>query len=145
MVAKVSDMLKKLTYGEKNINEVVEGIDNNFVGRLVDIQRKNFGGVNYDHIDMAREIMHIRDVEIPKLNDDIQKNIDIKKILEMYCKCMTVILHRIMNDLNKYKFNEDNYVKDLLSIKEFTNDCFEDVNKMYNCEKYIDDYCIFWI
>jgi len=48
-----------------------------------------------------------------------------------------------MNDLNKYKFNEDNYVKDLLSIKEFTNDCFEDVNKMYNCEKYIDDYCIF--
>jgi hypothetical protein len=103
MVAKVSDMLKKLTYEEKNINEVVEGIDNNFVGRLVDIQRK------------------------------------------MYCKCMTVILHRIMNDLNKYKFNEDNYVKDLLSIKEFTNDCFEDVNKMYNCEKYIDDYCIFWI
>jgi hypothetical protein len=129
----------------------------------------------YDYIEIAREIIHIRHIEIPKLNvDTVQNNLDLRivlmrnkiteeqfkiqiqrrekeiqkkneiaKLLAMYCQCMTEIFYRIMNDFNERNFNEDNYIKELLALKEYTNDCFKNIHKIYNCKKYIitENYC----
>lgn len=166
------DYIKKNGIMKERKNDE-QGDDNTLYRDMTN--RRHTPSYKYDYIEIAREIIHIRHVEIPRFNvDAIQNNLDVRvslmknkitedqfkmqiqrrekdiqkkneiaKLLAMYCQCMTEIFYRIMNDFKELKFNEDDYIEELLTLKEYTNNCFKEIHKIYNCKKYIIDkkYC----
>ena len=144
-------------------------VDEHFVMGLLntlDIQNN----VEFIICESARSVMHIRFIEIPKFQDehhdkycrqlrinymrnkinkedfkyliqkknkDFRKKKEIFDILIMYVNCMTDIFYIMLN--NK-KYNDT--LDEIRFLRDYTNDCLEEVCRAYNCKKYMinDDF-----
>ena len=57
----------------------------------------------------------------------------------MYIQCITDILYRLKEDYNTddKHVNIKKYYYEINNLVEYTNECFENVSKSYNCKVWI--------
>lgn len=165
------DYLRKINNGhvERNPNDVICGreLNNHFITSL---SRKN--GVTAKLLDITRNVKHIKYVNLPKYNprdrnngnldlritymrqkiskDDMKKLVqrrekdnmkkrEITNLLTMFINSMIDILYRYYYDQEP---NINTYIKEIQSLRFYTNECFETIsktyksNELYLCEKF---------
>lgn len=74
---------------------------------------------------------------LQKREKENQKKTEISNILKMYIQCMTDILYRLQEYLDKDMYNSheiNKYTYEIRNLVEYTNECFEKVAKSYTCK-----------
>jgi hypothetical protein len=120
---------------------------------------------NHEIIEICRNVIHIRHIDQPRFSipdrltnnlfERIQfmrkkidtetfkktiqkkekkhaKNTEINNVLAMYVTSMTDILYRSLNDPKNY----DSIKLEMNNLREYTNQCFQNISIIYNCKYY---------
>lgn len=139
-------------------------IDEHFVITLINAIKFDSTTHELFICEVARNVMHIRFIEIPKFQDedhdnycrqlrinymrnkiekdefklliqkkdkDYNKKKELFDILIMFINCMTDIFYVLVNDK---KFEQS--INKMIVLKNYTNECLEDVSRSYNCKYY---------
>jgi len=118
-----------------------------------------------DIVEICRQVIHVRFIEQPRfategrLYSNMQLRIDfmrnkvtkneMKKLLQkrekentkkaelsnvlgMYVSCMTDLFYRLYDENNLEKIK-----KEMVELKNYVNDCFKKISKLYNCKEYL--------
>ena len=76
---------------------------------------------------------------LQKREKENQKKTEMSNILRMYIQCITDILYRLKEDCDK---NDNHiitkkYYYEINNLVEYTNECFENLSKTYNCKVWV--------
>jgi hypothetical protein len=115
-------------------DKVVEIIRN--VIHIERIELRRFEIVNMELRNRQLRINYIRHkidktemkIIIQKKEKENKKKTEISNVLRMYTVCMTDIMYR-------YQAKEST-LNEMSKLKDYTNDCFENIKKCYNCKKW---------
>ena len=79
--------------------------------------------------------------KIQKKEKENQKKKEISNVINMYITCITDILYRLKSDLKNKEFDtmsktNIDFLDEMLSLKQYTNEVFKRISSTYNCKIY---------
>jgi phosphopantetheine adenylyltransferase len=139
------NLIRELNLIDKNLSYIAE---KTWHIEAIERRRFNTNRLN-DNLSIRIDFMRQK-IDKEKFKKEIQKrekghlkNQDIYNILDMWINCVRDIMYNIIEKKNNNKIfnNWDPICKKSLDeinqLKEYTNECFKNISKVYNCKVYV--------